>query len=49
MSNSLLTIENLTTELMLDSGPVNALDGVSFAVNAGELLGVVGESGCGKA
>ena len=48
MSDNLLVVDNLTTELMLDDGPVNALDGISFTVNSGEILGVVGESGCGK-
>jgi oligopeptide/dipeptide ABC transporter ATP-binding protein len=43
-----LEIENLRTEFHLRSGTVGAVDGVSFSVGAGECVGLVGESGCGK-
>ena len=43
-----LEIENLRTEFRLRSGTVGAVDGVSFTVGAGECVGLVGESGCGK-
>lgn len=33
---------------MTENGPVTAVDGVSFTVEEGEMLGIVGESGCGK-
>lgn len=45
---TLLSIENLTTILETDRGPVRAVDGVSFRVRKGEIVGLVGESGCGK-
>jgi peptide/nickel transport system ATP-binding protein len=45
---SLLEIEDLHTEIRLRSATVHALDGVSLNVEAGECLGIVGESGCGK-
>jgi peptide/nickel transport system ATP-binding protein len=44
----LLQIEDLRTEIRLRSATVHALDGVSLTVEAGECLGIVGESGCGK-
>ncbi len=43
-----LDVENLRTEFHLRSGNVAAVDGVSFTVGAGECVGLVGESGCGK-
>ena len=44
----LLEICDLHTEFRTGAGVVRAVDGVSYAVNAGETLAVVGESGCGK-
>src|SRR5436309_9204957 len=44
----LLEIRNLQTHFKTRAGLVRAVDGVSFYVDRGELLGVVGESGCGK-
>ena len=44
----LLEIEDLQTHFFTAAGVVRAVDGVSYAVRAGETLGVVGESGCGK-
>jgi ABC-type dipeptide/oligopeptide/nickel transport system ATPase component len=45
---SVLEIEDLRTFIRLRSGVVRAVDGVSFAVEPGETVGLVGESGCGK-
>jgi peptide/nickel transport system ATP-binding protein len=44
----LLEVEDLKTQIKLRSGIVHAVDGLSFELEAGETLGVVGESGCGK-
>src|SRR5271154_5316706 len=43
-----LQITDLHTEIRLKNATVRAVDGVSLAVGAGECLGLVGESGCGK-
>ena len=48
MSASTLEVQDLKTHFFTRSGVVRAVDGVSFAVNPGEVLGLVGESGCGK-
>jgi peptide/nickel transport system ATP-binding protein len=47
-SAPLLSVRDLETHFVLDEGTVIALDGVSFDVNPGKTLGIVGESGCGK-
>jgi peptide/nickel transport system ATP-binding protein len=44
----LLEVEGLKTEFHLRHSHVGAVDGVSFSVAAGECVGLVGESGCGK-
>lgn len=44
----LLEVKNLRTHFYTDRGQVTAVDGVSFHVHEGEIVGVVGESGCGK-
>jgi len=48
MSNGLLHISGLKTCFHTFGGLVKAVDGVDFSLNQGEILGVVGESGCGK-
>src|SRR5262245_6306117 len=44
----LLDVRGLTTHFRVDGGELTAVDGVSFSVEAGRTLGIVGESGCGK-
>jgi len=48
MSKVLLQIEDLHTFFFTRKGMVKAVDGISFHVNEGETLGLVGESACGK-
>jgi ABC-type dipeptide/oligopeptide/nickel transport system ATPase component len=45
---ALLEVENLQTHFATLDGVVRAVEGISFTVDAGETLAIVGESGCGK-
>lgn len=45
---ALLKVDDLSVEYTTDGGQLRAVDGVSFSLRAGETMGVVGESGCGK-
>ncbi|MCF2649229.1 MULTISPECIES: ABC transporter ATP-binding protein [Niallia] len=47
-SDTLLDVQDLKTHFYTERGKVTAIDGVSFQINKGEIVGVVGESGCGK-
>src|SRR6185312_13083644 len=48
MTGALLSVRDLRVEFATRKGPLTALDGVSFDIGRGEVLGVVGESGAGK-
>ena len=48
MTDPLLSIENVSVSFRTALGEMQAVDGVSYEIQAGEILGVVGESGAGK-
>ncbi|MBQ9686528.1 MAG: ABC transporter ATP-binding protein [Oscillospiraceae bacterium] len=48
MSDHLLSVQNLHTSFFTDAGEVQAVNGVNFDLDRGEILGIVGESGSGK-
>lgn len=48
MASKVLEVKNLRTHFFTDRGVVKSADGVSFSIEKGKTLGIVGESGCGK-
>src|SRR5512146_1529112 len=44
----LLEVKNLKTQFFTQDGVVHAVNGISYTVDEGETVGIVGESGCGK-
>ena len=48
MSNAILEVKNLKKYFNTPGGVLHAVDDVSFTLEKGKILGVVGESGCGK-
>src|SRR3954453_646618 len=49
MAAPLLEVENLTVHFETEDGLVKAVDGISYSVDRGQTLGIVGESGSGEA
>ena len=48
MSNPILEVQNLKKYFKTPNGLLHAVDDVTFSIEKGKTLGVVGESGCGK-
>ena len=44
----LLEVKNLRTHFFTQDAVVKAVDGISYSIDEGEVVGIVGESGCGK-
>ncbi|CAH0990273.1 Oligopeptide transport ATP-binding protein OppD [Sinobacterium norvegicum] len=45
---TVLSVDNISIDFDTDDGVINVIDQLSFTLNKGEILGIVGESGCGK-
>jgi len=48
VNQEILKVNNLSVNFNIEDRVISAVDGVSFSLSAGEILGLVGESGCGK-
>ncbi|RJR08245.1 ABC transporter ATP-binding protein [Candidatus Parcubacteria bacterium] len=48
MSEPVIKVKGLQTSFFIDDGEIPAVDSIDFYINEGEILGIVGESGCGK-
>lgn len=48
MTEDLLIVKDLTIRFQTEKGTITAVDDVTFSIGSGEILGLVGESGCGK-
>jgi len=48
LSRHILEVKDLTTRFHTDEGTVKAVNGISYSIEEGESVGIVGESGCGK-
>lgn len=48
MQSAVIEVNNLETTFMTNAGAIKAVNNISYKINKGETLGIVGESGCGK-
>ena len=48
LRDNLIEIDSLNTSFLTNEGNVHAINGIDFTIEKGKILGVVGESGCGK-
>src|SRR5450755_2633700 len=48
MRETVLDVRDLTVRIASDDGDMLAVDAISYSLRPGEILGIVGESGCGK-